>query len=44
MGALLTLLRRLLCRHKRGKLAFIGWDGEAVYVCERCGKLVRKGL
>lgn len=39
-----TFVRQILCRHKRGTLAFIGWDGEAVYVCERCDKLVRKPL
>jgi len=41
---MLKFLRRLLCWHKRGRLAFIGWDGEAVYVCERCNKLVRRPL
>ena len=41
---MMKFLRRLFCLHKRGKLAFIEWDGEAVYVCERCNKLVRKPL
>jgi uncharacterized C2H2 Zn-finger protein len=41
---MMNFLKRLLCRHKRGHLVRIEWDGEAVYQCERCSKLVRKPL
>ena len=41
---MMNFLKRLLCRHKWGHLVRIEWDGEAVYQCERCSKLVRKPL
>lgn len=32
------------CAHKHGRLLAIGFDGESVYECARCGKHVRKPL
>ena len=41
---MMKLIRRLLCRHKFGRLLAIEFDGEAVYECCACGKIIRKGL
>ena len=35
---------RLRCKHTHGHLVAIEWDGEAVYECIACGKLVRRPL
>jgi hypothetical protein len=44
MKAVIEFARRLLCRHRRGTLVAIEWDGTAVYECCACGKHVRKPL
>lgn len=44
LSALRTWLRQLFCRHARGRLVAIEWDGESVFECERCGSHVRKPL
>ena len=36
--------RRLMCKHTRGHLVAIEWDGEAVYECIACGKDIRRPL
>lgn len=36
-----AFLRRLRCRHQRGHLLAIEFDGESVYECADCGKHVR---
>lgn len=41
---MLKFLRRLFCRHTHGRLVAIEWDGAAVYLCEACGKYIRKPL
>ena len=35
---MLKFLKRLFCKHTHGRLVEIGWDGTAVYECEKCGK------
>ena len=42
--AVMTFLRRLLCRHRYGRLLAIEFDGESVYECAACGKLIRRPL
>ena len=37
-------LGQAACPHKHGRLLSIGFDGESVYECARCGKHVRKPL
>lgn len=41
---MLAFLKRLFCRHRTGRLISIGFDGESVYKCDRCGKYVRRSL
>ena len=41
---MLQFLRRLLCRHKRGRLLCIEFDGTSVYECVMCGKHIEKPL
>ena len=41
---MMKFLRRLFCRHKQGRIVAIEFDGETVYECAACGKLVRKPL
>ncbi len=41
---MLNFLRRLFCRHSRGRLVQIEWDGETVYECVACGKHIRRPL
>lgn len=42
--SMMKFLRRLFCRHKQGRIVAIEFDGETVYECAACGKLVRKPL
>ncbi|MEY2689189.1 MAG: hypothetical protein RL375_3387 [Pseudomonadota bacterium] len=44
MTMIIDFLRRMLCRHKRGTLVAIAFDGEATYQCVACGKHVRRPL
>lgn len=37
-------LGRTSCSHKHRKLINIEFDGESVYVCESCGKVIRVPL
>lgn len=37
-------LKRLMCRHKRGPLLWIEWDGTSICECSGCGKQIRKPL
>lgn len=41
MAALTSFFQRLFCRHRRGYLVAIEWDGTAVYECKACSKHVR---
>ena len=41
MVALTSFFRRLFCRHRRGYLVAIEWDGTAVYECKACSKHMR---
>ncbi len=33
--------KRLLCKHKEGKVLNIAWDGETIVECACCGKVIR---
>jgi len=37
-------LGRTSCSHKHRKLISIEFDGDSVYVCESCGKVIRVPL
>ena len=41
---LLAFFKRLLCKHKRGFLLAIEYDGASLFECADCGKHVRKPL
>ena len=41
---MMNFFRRLLCRHRQGRLVAVEWDGTAVYECAACGKHVEKPL
>ena len=36
--------RRLTCPHTHGHIIGIEWDGESVYECIACGKIIRVTL
>lgn len=38
---MLKKLRQLFCPHKSGKILTISFDGETVFKCDRCDKIVR---
>lgn len=42
--SLWAIVRGMACRHPRGRLVAIEWDGTAVYECDTCGKHISKGV